>query len=138
MNKYVKEFLHRGLMFGGFGPIIMGIIYLVLSYVIKDFVLGGDEVFVVTVSIYLLAFIHAGSSVFNQIEHWSTMKGLLWQLGSLYVTYTACYLLNSWIPFDFSVIVIFTVIFVVAYLAIWAVVYLCVKGNAKKLSEKLV
>ena len=138
MNKYVKEFLHRGLMFGGFGPIIMGIIYLVLSHVTKDFVLGGDEVFVVTVSIYLLAFIHAGSSVFNQIEHWSTMKGLLWQLGSLYVTYTVCYLLNSWIPFDFSVIVIFTVIFVVAYLAIWAVVYLCVKGNAKKLSEKLV
>ena len=32
MNKYVREFLHRGLMFGGFGPIVFGIIILCISY----------------------------------------------------------------------------------------------------------
>lgn len=138
MNKYVKEFLHRGLMFGGFGPIIVGIIYLVLSYNIAGFSLGGADAFISIVSIYLLAFVHAGSSVFNQIEHWSTMKGLLCQLVSLYIAYVVCYLINSWIPFEFSVILIFTAIFVVGYLAIWGIVYLCVKGNAKKLNKKLV
>lgn len=138
MNKYVKEFLHRGLMFGGFGPIIMAIIYLILSYTIKNFSFEGAQIFTAVVSTYLLAFVHAGSSVFNQIEHWSTMKGLLCQLVSLYIAYVVCYLINSWIPFEFSVILIFTAIFVVGYFAIWGIVYLCVKGNAKKLNKKLV
>lgn len=138
MNKYVKEFLHRGLMFSGFGPIIAGIIYCVLSYTLKDFSLGGMDVFIAIVSTYLLAFVHAGSSVFNQIEHWGIMKSLLCQLGTLYVAYLICYLINSWLPFDITVVAIFTAIFVSTYLVIWGIVYLCVKGNAKKLSEKLV
>lgn len=138
MNKYFKEFLHRGLVFGGFGPIIVAIIYLILSYKIKNFTLNGVEMFVATVSIYLLAFVHAGSSVFNQVEHWSIMKGMFCQLVTLYITYVGCYLINSWIPFDFSVILIFTAIFVVTYFAIWVIVYLCVKGNAKKLTEKII
>ena len=137
MNKYVKEFLHRGLMFSGFGPIIAAIIYLVLSYSIKDFSLGGIEIFTAVLSTYILAFVHAGSSVFNQIEHWGIMKGLLWQLGLLYAAYLLCYLINSWLPFDIAVVAIFTSIFVATYLVIWGIVYLCTKGNAKKLSEKL-
>ena len=36
MNNYVKEFFKRGLMFSGFGPIIIGIVYLVLNYTNKD------------------------------------------------------------------------------------------------------
>ena len=138
MNKYFKEFLHRGLMFGGFGPIIVAIIYFILSYKIKNFTLSGAEMFVAIVSIYLLAFVHAGSSVFNQVEHWSIMKGMFCQLVTLYITYVGCYLINSWIPFDFLVILIFTAIFVVTYFAIWVIVYLCVKGNAKKLTEKII
>lgn len=137
MNRYVKEFLHRGLMFAGFGPIIVGIIYFILSYTVKDFSVGGKENFIAILSIYILAFVHAGSSVFNQIEHWGIMKGLLCQLGTLYIAYLICYLINSWIPFEITVVAIFTAIFIVAYLAIWGIVYLCVKGNAKKLSEKL-
>lgn len=138
MNKYVKEFLHRGLIFGGFGPIIVGIIYFILSYTVKDFSVGGKENFIAILSIYILAFVHAGSSVFNQIEHWGVMKGLLCQLVSLYVAYTGCYIINSWIAFEISVVAIFTAIFVVGYLAIWGIVYLCVRGKAKKMSEKLV
>lgn len=137
MNRYIKEFLHRGLVFGGFGPIVMAIIYLVLSHTIKGFSLGGIEVFVSVISTYLLAFVHAGSSLFNQIEHWGIMKGLLCQLGTLYAAYLICYLINSWIPFSITVVAIFTAIFVIGYLAIWGIVYLCVKGNAKKLSENL-
>ncbi len=138
MNKYVKEFLHRGLMFSGFGPIVAGIIYCVLSYTVKDFSLGGFDVFIAIISTYLLAFIHAGSSVFHQIEHWSVLKALFCQLGALYLIYLVCYLINSWLPFETSVVAIFTVVFVVGYLAIWGIVYLCVKNTSKKMSEKLV
>ena len=124
-------------MFSGFGPIVAGIIYFVLSYTVKDFSIGGKETFIAILSTYLLAFVHAGSSVFNQIEHWGIMKGLFCQLGTLYVAYLICYLINSWIVFDTTVVAIFTAIFVVGYLAVWGIVYLCVKGKAKKLSGKL-
>ena len=30
-KKYVKEFFLRGMMFGGFGPLVAGIIYFVVS-----------------------------------------------------------------------------------------------------------
>ena len=138
MNKYVKEFLHRGLVFGGFGPIITAIVMLILSHAINGFSLTGNEMFLSVVSTYILAFVHAGSSVFQQIEHWSVMKSLLCQLGALYISYAGCYLVNSWIPFEPAVLVIFTGIFVVGYLAIWGIVYLCVKNTSRKLSEKLV
>jgi hypothetical protein len=35
MNRYVKSFLHRGLIFGGFGPIICGIIFFIISAVMN-------------------------------------------------------------------------------------------------------
>jgi hypothetical protein len=71
MNKgYFKAFLHRGLIFGGFGPIIVGIVFFVLSLTLEDFSLSGQEVFFAIISTYLLAFLQAGASIFNQIESW--------------------------------------------------------------------
>lgn len=138
MNKYVKEFFHRGLMFGGFGPIVVAIIFLILSHTINDFSINAYQVFMAVISTYVIAFVQAGSSIFNQIEHWSVMKGLLCQLGSLYIVYVLAYIINSWIPFELTVILIFTAIFVLTYLIIWLIVCLCIKATSKKLSKKLV
>lgn len=133
MNKYVKEFLHRGLMFSGFGPIVAGIISLFEPMPIKD----GKTIFAAILSTYLLAFIHAGSSVFNTVEKWSPSKTAFIHLGTLYVSYLACYLVNSWIPFDIKVVGIFTAIFVVGYFAIWLPVYFSVKSASKEMNMKL-
>ena len=127
MNKHLKSFFHRGLIFGGFGPIVAGIVYLSLSYTVDGFSLDGMEVFVAILSTYLLAFVHAGVSVFNQIEEWSTAKSLLCHLSSLYFAYVFCYLINSWIPFDFKVLLVFTLSFVVLYFAIWICVVVGIK-----------
>lgn len=124
-------------MFGGFGPIVAGIIYLSLSYSINDFSLNGREVFVAILSTYFLAFIHAGVSVFNQLESWPIAKSLLCHFSSLYVAYTLCYLVNSWIPFEMSVIGIFTAIFVIIYFVIWFSVFIAVKTAEKRLNAKL-
>lgn len=132
-----KEFFHRGLIFGGFGPIIMGIIYAVAEKSAADFSLSGMEVLIATISIYLLAFIQAGTSVFHQIETWSVPKAAFSQLGVLYLTYVACYLLNSWIPFRLSVVLLFTAIFVVGYFAIWLAVYLSVKAVSRRMNAKI-
>ena len=137
MNKYLKEYLHRGLMFAGFGPVILGIIYFILSKTINDFSINGSEAFLAIVSIYMLAFVHAGSSVFNQIEHWPLAKSLLCHFVSLYMGYVLCYCMNSWIPFEWGVIGIFTAIFVAVYFVVWSVVYFIVKSTSKKLNKTL-
>ena len=137
MNKYLKEFLHRGLMFGGFGPIILGIIYAILEATLADFTLNGGQLLIAIVSVYLLAFLQAGVSVFNQIEHWSIPKALLCHFSVLYLAYVLCYLLNSWIPFNPNVLLIFTGIFVGLYLVIWLTVYVSIKLVTKRLNSKL-
>ena len=133
MNKYIKEFLHRGLMFGGFGPVVVGVVSLFEPLVIHD----SKTIFMAIVSTYILAFIHAGSSVLNTVENWSPAKAALIHLGTLYVSYLVCYLVNSWIPFDWKVVGIFTSIFVVGYFVIWLPVYLSVKSASKNLNKSL-
>ncbi len=133
MNMYVKEFLHRGLMFSGFGPIVAGVVSLFEPLVIND----GKTIFTVIVSTYILAFIHAGSSVLNTVEKWSPAKTALIHLSILYVLYLACYLVNSWIPFDLKVVGIFTAIFVVGYFAIWLPVYFSVRKTSRNLNKNL-
>ena len=137
MNKYVKSFLHRGLIFGGFGPIIMGIVFAILELTIDGFSLGGGEVLLAIVSVYLLAFVQAGASIFNQIEDWPIAKSLLYHFGTLYVAYSACYVLNSWIPFEPLVLIIFTGVFTLIYFIVWFSVYLAVRSLGKKLNDKL-
>ena len=137
MNKYVKEFFHRGLIFGGFGPVILGIIYFIVSKTVENFSLSAEEVLLGIVSIYILAFVQAGASVFNQIEEWPLPKSLLFHFLTIYLAYTLCYVLNSWIPFVTEVMLIFTAIFVVGYFVIWITVYMCVKTASKKMNKKL-
>ena len=137
MNKYLKEFFHRGLMFSGFGPIVLGIIYFILSKTIDNFTLNGVEVFTGIVSTYLLAFVQAGVTVFNQIEHWSTGKSLFCHLSSLYVAYSICYLANTWIPFEPKVLLIFTLIFMAVYFVVWGIVYFSIKTTSKNFNAKL-
>jgi len=137
MNKNLKSFLLRGMLFGGFGPIIAGIVYLCLSFSVDGFSLGGVEVFTAIISTYLLAFIHAGASVFNQIENWPIAKSLLFHFGALYIAYTGCYLINSWIPFSLVGWLIFTGVFVAIYFIVWISVVIAVKSISKKINSKL-
>ena len=127
----------RGLIFGGFGPIILAIIYFIVSKLESGVTFSGAEMLLGVVSVYLLAFVHAGASVFNQIEEWGLNKSIACHFSALYLAYSVCYLINSWIPFDIKVFLIFTAIFVAVYFVIWTVVFLCVKKSSKNINEKL-
>lgn len=133
----VRDFFFRGLMFGGFGPIIAGIVFLVLHFTLKDLTLTGLQVFTAIVSTYLLAFVHAGASVFNQIESWPLAKSTLCHFGLLYIAYVLCYVINSWIPFEPLVLGIFTAIFAVGYAVIWLAVYVSIRVTVKRLNRSL-
>lgn len=137
MNKYLKIFLHRGLIFGGFGPIVVGIVYAILEKAVDGFSLEGTEVLLAILSTYLLAFLQAGATVFNQIEDWPLPKSLLCHFTTLYLAYSVCYISNSWIPFIPEVLLIFTLIFVAVYFVIWIIVYFSVKATSKKINSKL-
>ena len=137
MNKYVKEFLHRGLIFGGFGTIIFGIIIYIISKTTDDLALNGADMLTGIISTYLLAFAHAGASVFNQIEHWSIGKSLLCHLSTLYVAYSLCYVINTWIPFEPKMLLLFTAIFMVFYFVVWGIVYVTIKITSKRINAKL-
>ena len=137
MNKYVKSFLQRGIAFGGFGPIIAGIVFAILEYTVPSFSLSGTQICLAIITTYLLAFAQAGASVFNQIEEWSVPKSVLCHFSVIYAAYMLCYLVNSWIPFEWAVVLIFTAIFIVAYLVIWLTVYFIVRSTGKKLNKRL-
>ena len=133
----VRDFFFRGLLFGGFGPVIAGIVFLVLHFTLQDLTLTGFQVFTAIVSTYLLAFVHAGASVFNQIESWPLAKSTLCHFGLLYIAYVLCYVINSWIPFEPLVLGIFTAIFAVGYAVIWLAVYVSIRVTVKRLNRSL-
>ena len=137
MNKYVKNFLQRGFAFGGFGPVILGIIYAIIEKTTPDFSITGTEICFGIISTYILAFVQAGVTVFNQIEHWSLPKSLFFHFISLFAAYSLCYVANSWIPFEPKVLLIFSLIFIAVYFAVWITVFICTKVLSKKLNKKL-
>ncbi len=116
---------------------IAGIIWLSIESVNGDFFLTGTEACLGIVSTYLLAFVQAGASVFNQIEEWPVPKSTFFHFLSIYAAYSLCYIVNSWIPFEPMVLAIFTGIFAVSYAVIWITVYLIVKSTSKKMNRKL-
>ena len=75
-----RDFFLRGCMFGGLGPVVLGIVYVILHHTLEDLTLTGTQVFLGILSTYVLAFIHAGSGVFHRIESWSPGKSCLCQL----------------------------------------------------------
>ena len=137
MNQYVRNYLQRGIAFGGFGPIVTGLVLAIMQWSGVDVQLSGSDVLVAVVSTYVLAFVQAGSSVFHQVENWPLAKSMGIHFLSVYVVYVACYLLNRWLPFAWEMIVAFTLIFVAVYLAIWLTVYLIVRKTSQKLNQSI-
>ncbi|MBP3436638.1 MAG: DUF3021 domain-containing protein [Clostridia bacterium] len=137
MNQYLKAFFHRGLVFGGFGPIVTGIVLAIIAWSGVSVSLSALEILVMVISTYLLAFVHAGASVFNQIEHWHISKSLACHFASLYTVYSLCYLVNAWIPFHLTAFLIFSGVFAVSYLIVWLAVYISIKRISEKLNKKI-
>lgn len=137
-RKYWKEFMLRGALFGGLGSIVVAVVYLIIELVGWRVEMGGMEFFCATVTGYLLAFAVAGASVFYKIESWGLAKATLCHLALLYGAYLGSYLLNNWLPRDWLSVGIFTAVFAIGYLVIWAVVVASVTATARKLNEKLI
>ena len=137
MKKTVKEFFRRGIAACGLGPIVLAILYLILLYNGAVESLSVNEVCVGIFSLSALAFIAGGMNVIYQIEQLPLMVAILIHGGVLYISYLGTYLLNDWLDWGTAPVLVFTGIFVIGYLLIWAVIYSIIKRNTEKLNESL-
>ena len=137
MKRFITEFFRRGLIACGFGPIVLAVLYLILHYKGLIDTLTVNQVCTGIFSITALAFTAGGMNAVYQIERLPLMVAILIHGGVLYISYLGTYLLNNWLDFGVFPIVVFSAIFVVGYLLIWAIIYSVIKRNTKKLNKML-
>ena len=137
MKKNVLEFVRRGMVACGLGPVVLAVLYLVLQHqgLIQN--LTVNQVCTGILSLSALAFIVGGMNVIYQIERLPLMVAILIHGGVLYVSYLATYLINNWLEWGTTPILAFSGIFVLGYLVIWAIIYSIQKRNTERLNEKL-
>ena len=137
MKQFIKEFFRRGLIACGFGPLILAVLYLILQRQGILQTLSVNEVCLGIFSLSALAFIAGGMNVLYQIERLPLMVAILIHGIVLYLSYLATYLLNGWLQRGIIPIGVFTLIFILGYLAVWAVIYCITKRNTDQLNELL-
>ena len=137
MKGYLAEFLRRGLVACGLGPLVLAILYLILHRTAGLETLTVQQVCLGIFSLSALAFLAGGMNILYQIERLPLMVAILIHGVVLYASYLITYLLNDWLEWGFTPLLVFTGIFLFGYLAIWAVIYTVTKRNTEKLNRKL-
>ena len=137
MRKYIQDFIRRGLVSAGFGPLVLAIIYLILHRRGIVQTLTPPEVCMGIISLSALAFIAGGMNALYQIERLPLMAAITIHGGVLYLSYLATYLLNGWLDRGITPILVFTVIFLLGYVIIWAVICAIIRHRTNRLNEIL-
>ena len=137
MKKFVLEFLRRGFIAAGIGPIVLAIVYLILQHSADINTLTVNEVCIGIFSLTTLAFIAGGMNAIYQVDRLPIMMAILIHGSVLYIGYLGTYLLNNWLDFGIIPIIVFTAIFAVGYIVIWAIIYSIIKRDTAKLNEML-
>ena len=137
MKKFVLEFVRRGLIATGLGPIVLAIVYLILKQSAAIDALTVNQVCIGIFSLSALAFIAGGMNAIYQVERMPLMTAILIHGVTLYIGYLVTYLLNDWLDFGVIPIIVFTAIFVAGYIVIWAIIYSIIRRNTAKLNEML-
>ena len=137
MKHIVKDFLMRGMVAAGFGPLALVLFYLIAAQYAELEALSVGEVCTGILSLSALAFTAGGMNVIYQIERLPLMAAITIHGAVLYGSYLATYLINGWLEQGRWPILVFTVIFFAGYLAIWAVIYCITKRRTERLNEIL-
>ena len=137
MRKHVLEFIRRGLIACGFGPIVLAVFYLILQHQGAIEILTVNQVCLGIFSLSGLAFTAGGMNAIYQIERLPLMVAILIHGSVLYVSYLVAYLLNSWLEWGVVPILVFSCIFIVGFFVIWAIIYSIIKRNTDRINEIL-
>ena len=137
MKKFISNFILRGLIACGFGPVVLAVVYLVLYQQGVVQTLAITEVCMGIFSLFVLAFVVGGMNAIYRIEQLPVMLAILIHGIVLYVSYLIVYLVNDWLKKGFTPILVFSAIFVVGYLMIWAIIYSVNKKNTERINKQL-
>ena len=137
MKHNVVEFIRRGFVACGFGPLVLAILYLILQQQESIETLTVNQVCTGIFSLSALAFIAGGMNIVYQIERLPLMVAILIHGVTLYIAYLATYLVNDWLAMGTDPIMVFTAIFVLGYMAIWAVIYYVNKRSTDRINVML-
>lgn len=137
MKKHILEFLRRGFVACGFGPIVLAVFYLILQHQADVQTLTVHQVCLGIFSLSALAFIAGGMNFIYQFEQLPLMVAILIHGSILFISYLATYLLNDWLEWGARPILVFSGIFVLGYIGIWAVIYTIIKRNTAQVNELL-
>ena len=137
MKKHILEFVRRGLVACGFGPLVLAFFYLILHYKGILLTLTVREVCLGIFSLYALAFVAGGMNFIYQIERIALMLAILIHGGVLYVAYLGTYLLNGWLEQGVTPVLVFTGIFAVGYFVIWVIIYSIIRKDTARINESL-
>ena len=137
MKRFILEFLRRGLIACGLGPIILAIVYFSLQQTAEIETISVNKVCLGIFTMTALAFIVGGMNALYQIECLPLVTAILIHGSVLYLSYLATYLINGWLEFGVIPIFVFSAIFVVGFIVIWAIIYLISRKNIDKINEQL-
>ena len=137
MKQYILDFLRRGLAACGFGPLVLAVLYLILQQTGKLQTLTVDQVCTGIFSLSALAFVAGGMNTIYQAERLPLMVAIMIHGGVLYISYLVTYLINDWMEWGTTPILVFSGIFVLGYLVIWVIIYSIIKRNTDQINEQL-
>ena len=137
MKTFWKEFILRGLICAGGGPVVLGIIYGILGATGVVEAISPASVCLAILSITLLGFVAAGMTAIYQMEQLPLPIMILLHGGALYLAYIVTYLMNGWLQQSLVSILIFTGIFLAGYGLIWCIIYWVERAKAKRLNQLL-
>ena len=137
MKRFVLDFFRRGLMACGFGPMVLAVVFLILQRCAVLDTLSAHQVFVGIFSLSSLAFVAGGMNAVYQIERLPLMVAILIHGAVLYLGYLGTYLLNGWLEWGALPILVFSGIFALGYLVIWAIIYCIIKRNTERINAVL-
>ena len=137
MKKIVLGFLQKGFVACGFGPMVLVILYWILHQQCDLQYLSVNEVCTGIISLSVLAFIAGGMNVIYRIERLPLAFAILIHGSVLYISYLCTYLVNRWLEWGKAPVIVFTVIFVLGYLMIWAIIYWTTQKRTARLNEML-
>jgi len=137
MKKNSLEFIRRGLLACGLGPMVLAILYWILQHCGAVEMLTVNQVCVGIFSLTVLAFIAGGMNVLYQIERLPLMVAIFIHGSALYVSYLGTYLVNGWLEWGTMPILVFSGIFVLGYLAVWAIIFFTTRTRTQRLNKML-
>ena len=137
MKKILVEFIRRGMIAWGFGPLVLAALYLILGRQTGLEVLTVEQVCTGIFSLSALAFVAGGMNCVYQIERLPLMVAILLHGGVLYIAYLVTYLVNGWLGWGTFPLVVFSVIFLLGYVAIWIVIYTVNRRKTEKINQIL-